>query len=120
MWQAQLEIDLGAIRDNVALLDAATSAEIMAVVKADGYGHGAVESARAALRGGASWLGVCTLGEAAQLRDAGIDAPVLAWLWLPGQPVEAAIRRRVDLGVSSRAQLAAVVEGARSSGLTAD
>ncbi len=122
MWQAELEIDLGAIRDNVALLNAATSAEIMAVVKADGYGHGAVESARAALEGGATWLGVCTLEEAAQIRAAGGPlevAPMLAWLWLPGQPVEAAIRQRVDLGVSSSAQLAAVIEGARSSGLPA-
>ncbi|WP_117211580.1 alanine racemase [Allorhizocola rhizosphaerae] len=119
MWQAELEIDLGAIRDNADLLKAATSAEIMAVVKADGYGHGAVESARAALAGGATWLGVCTLGEAAHLREAGIEAPMLAWLWLPGQPLGAAIGQRVDLGVSSHSQLTAVIEVARATGLTA-
>ena len=64
MWQAELTIDLGAIRANAALLASGTSAEVMAVVKADGYGHGAVPVARAALEGGASWLGVCTLPEA--------------------------------------------------------
>ena len=63
MWQAEVRIDLDAIRDNVATLRARTTAELMAVVKADGYGHGMLPSARAALAGGASWLGVATLDE---------------------------------------------------------
>lgn len=119
MWQAELVIDLEAIRGNVAQLKASTPAEIMAVVKADGYGHGAVPAARAALAGGASWLGVCTLDEAAELRAAGISAPILAWLWMPGQPVTEAIEQGVDLGVSSLGQLTAVVNAARSSGRSA-
>ena len=74
-------VDLGAIRDNVAALAAhAGSAEVMAVVKADGYGHGLLPSARAAVRGGATWLGVAQLAEALALRAAGLTvaAAVLA------------------------------------------
>src|SRR5206468_5916889 len=73
MWQAEVRIDLDAIRDNVALLRAGTTAEVMAVVKADGYGHGMLPSARAALAGGATWLGVATLDEGLVLRRAGFD-----------------------------------------------
>src|SRR5882672_6385275 len=58
-----------------------TPAEVMAVVKADAYGHGSVPAARAALAGGATWLGVAFVDEALTLRVAGITAPVLAWLW---------------------------------------
>src|SRR5262245_43126866 len=68
VWQAEIEVDLSAIRHNVARLRAGTGAEVMAVVKADGYGHGMVPVARAALDAGATWLGVCTLGEALGLR----------------------------------------------------
>src|SRR3954454_15861735 len=70
MWQAEVRIDLDAIRDNVATLCAATTAEVMAVVKADGYGHGMLPAARAALAGGATWLGGATLDEALTLRRA--------------------------------------------------
>lgn len=113
MWQAEVRIDLKAISSNVALLAGSTSAQVMAVVKGDGYGHGAVPAARAALAGGASWLGVCTLGEAFELRDAGLTEPVMAWLWMPGQPVGEAIAREIDLGVSSLGQLRAVEAAAR-------
>lgn len=71
-------IDLDAVRHNAArLTEVAAGAELMAVVKADGYGHGAASVARAALAGGARRLAVATLAEARQLRDAGVDAPVL-------------------------------------------
>lgn len=109
MWQAEVTVDLEAIRTNVDRLAHLTPASVMAVVKADGYGHGAEPVARAALGAGASWLGVCTLEEASALREAGLSAPILAWLWTPGQPVAAAIEQGVDLGVSTLAQLAAVV-----------
>src|SRR4051795_12768880 len=79
------EVDLEAIRRNVGVLrERAGSAEVMAVVKADGYGHGMLQSARAALDGGATWLGVAFVEEALALRAAGIDVPVLAWLLAPG------------------------------------
>lgn len=117
MWQgdaqSQVVVDLDAIRGNVATLRSHTAAEVMAVVKGDGYGHGMVPAARAALSGGATWLGVCTLEEAFGLRDADLTAPVLSWLWLPGQPVSRAIVRDVDLSVASMSQLKAVIAAAR-------
>ncbi|MDI1460305.1 alanine racemase [Catellatospora sp. KI3] len=123
MWQAdaqsQVLVDLDAISANVRTLRSRTTARVMAVVKGDGYGHGMVASARAALAGGAEWLGVCTLEEAFALRDAMITAPVLSWLWLPGQPLARAIERDVDLSVAGRTHLAAVLGGARESGRTA-
>jgi len=112
MWQAEIRVDLDAIRTNVALLRSRTTAQVMAVVKADGYGHGMVPAARAALAGGATWLGACTIREALVLRDAGIDVPVLAWLWAPGAPVGDAVRAHIDLSVASLDQLHAVVTAA--------
>ena len=114
MWLAEVRIDLGAIRTNVATLrSSAPQAEVMAVVKGDAYGHGMVPVARAALDGGATWLGVCTLSEAFELRDAGITAPVLAWLLGPGMPLAEAVNRSVDLSTSSLGLLDEIVEGAR-------
>jgi alanine racemase len=112
MWQAEIRVDLDAIRTNVALLRSRTTAQVMAVVKADGYGHGMVPAARAALAGGATWLGSCTIREALVLRDAGIDVPVLAWLWAPSAPVGDAVRAHIDLSVASLDQLHAVVTAA--------
>jgi alanine racemase len=72
------EIDLGAVRANVrALCELVAPAALLAVVKADAYGHGAVPVARAALDAGASGLGVALVEEGIELRDAGVDAPIL-------------------------------------------
>jgi len=112
---AEVLVDLAAIRHNVALLvgaAAANGARTMVVVKADGYGHGAVEVARAALDSGAHWLGVCTIAEALQLRAAGITAPVLAWLHTPDADFAAAAAAGVDLSVASVRALDAVVAAA--------
>lgn len=88
--RTRLEVDLGAIRHNVGVLaGAAGDAEVCAVVKADGYGHGAVRAARAALAAGATHLAVALVEEGEELRDAGIDAPVLL---LSEPPVSAASR----------------------------
>ena len=119
MWQAEVRIDLDAIRHNVTRLRAATSAEVMAVVKGDGYGHGMVPAARAALDAGAAWLGVCTLDEALGLRAAGITAPVLAWLLSPGLPLHKGVAADVDLSTGTRHGLAELVEAARRAGRTA-
>jgi alanine racemase len=113
MWQAEVRINLDAIRDNVATLSASTRAEVMAVVKGDGYGHGMIPSARAALSGGATWLGVCTLGEALEVRRNGITAPVLAWLLAPGLPLHEGVAADVDLNAASLGQLAELVTAAR-------
>jgi alanine racemase len=115
--RAEAAVDLAAVRHNVAVLaTAASGAALMAVVKAEGYGHGAVPVGRAALEAGATWLGVCTLEEALELRSAGIDAPVLSWLHLPDEDFAPAVGAGIDLSVSSRAHLAAVLLGARRAG----
>jgi len=113
-------VDLDAIRDNVAALrDRAGGAELMAVVKADAYGHGLVPSARAALAGGASWLGVAQLSEALELRAAGVRAPLLAWLTVPHDAYAEALRQDVELGISAGWALAEVAAAARATGITA-
>jgi alanine racemase len=116
--RALARIDLGAVERNCAHLAAQLEggAELCAVVKADGYGHGALPVATAAVEAGASWLGVATLEEALELRTGGISAPVLSWLHLPGDDFGPAIAAGVDLSVSSRDHLAAVLAGARQAG----
>ena len=116
MVRSEAVIDLGAIRRNVSLLRSGTSAEVMAVVKADGYGHGLVPAARAALAGGASWLGVAFLEEAMALRSAGILAPVLCWLAVPGEDIAAAVAADIDVSVSAPWALAEVVAAAGETG----
>ena len=101
-------VDVGAIARNVAALRGDTPA--MVIVKANGYGHGAVESARAALEGGASWLGVVDLDEALELRNAGIAAPVLAWIHDPQTDFDEAVSRDIDLGVNYLDQLERVAK----------
>jgi alanine racemase len=119
---AEARIDLTAIRDNVGALraKAAGGAEVMAVVKADGYGHGLLPSARAALAGGATWLGTALLDEALALRRAGITEPrLLAWLMGPGEPFGEAIDADIDLSANAIWAVDAIAGAARSSGTTA-
>jgi len=116
MWQAEVRIDLDAIRDNVALMRAGTTAEVMAVVKGDGYGHGMLPSARAALAGGATWLGVATMEEGLVLRRAGLDVPVLAWLLSPGLPLHDGVAAGLDLSASSLQTVEELVTAARRVG----
>jgi alanine racemase len=119
--RSEARVDLGAIRDNVRTLAgrATGGAAVMAVVKADGYGHGLVPCARAAVEGGAGWLGVAFLEEALAVRAAGLDVPVLAWLTAPGEDLTPAVAAGVDLGVYSLAELAAAGAAARAAGVTA-
>jgi alanine racemase len=118
-FPACAQVDLGAISANVAALRRhAPTAELMAVVKADAYGHGLVPCARAALRGGATWLGVAQLAEALELRRAGVQAPLLSWLHVPGQDFVPALEQDVQLGVSTTWALDQVVAAARTTGRT--
>jgi alanine racemase len=121
MLRSEAVIDLSAIKANVETLKSATSAELMAVVKADGYGHGLVPSARAALSGGASWLGVAMLDEALALRQAGIFSRVLAWLWTPHETatLRESLAADIDISVSSVDALDLVVATAAELGRTA-
>jgi alanine racemase len=92
----------------------------MAVVKGDGYGHGMIPAARAALAGGATWLGACTLGEALELRANGItSAPVLAWLYAPDQPLQEGIEANIDLSAGSVPMLDEIIAAAKATNRTA-
>jgi alanine racemase len=118
--RARAEIDLAALRANVRALRAqAPTAALMAVVKSDAYGHGALPCARAALDAGATWLGTATPEEALALRAAGLDGRIMCWLWVPGGPWRAAVEADLDLGISGLWALREAVEAARASGRTA-
>ncbi len=99
--RAEARIDLTAIAANVKKLKATCGTELMAVVKADAYGHGLVPVANAAISAGATWLGVALVEEARALRVAGITAPILAWLVPPGSDYAAAIDAQIDLAIPS-------------------
>jgi len=106
-------IDLAAISHNVELLrGSAGGAGLMAVVKADGYGHGIIPAARAAVAGGATWLGVATLEEAMTVRRAGIEVPLVCWLYAPGERFDDVIAAGVDLSATSVDQVAEITEAA--------
>ena len=116
LWPAQVEVDLDAIAHNVRTLrERVGGAELMAVVKADAYGHGLVPSARAALAGGACSLGVAQAAEALALRAAGIAAPILVWLVTPAQPeaVRQLLAADVEIAVSAPELLDLVAAAAR-------
>ncbi|HVT70093.1 MAG TPA: alanine racemase [Trebonia sp.] len=99
---AEAQVETAAIAGNVAALRTHVApAALMAVVKANGYGHGAVPAARAALRGGADWLGVVHVAEALELRQAGIDSPVLCLMAIPEHAHADAIAADVDLAAGS-------------------
>jgi alanine racemase len=112
--RAEAVVDLRAIRDNVAAMRARVSGRgLMAVVKADGYGHGMVPAAAAARAGGADWIGVAVLDEALALRAAGDAGPLLCWLAVPGEDYAPAIAADVEVTAYSRDQLAEIVRSAR-------
>ncbi|MER5523985.1 alanine racemase [Streptomyces sp. NPDC002677] len=118
--RARAEIDLAALRANVRTLRAlAPGAALMAVVKSDAYGHGAVRCARAAVEAGASWLGTATPEEALALRaDPGLpaDVRIMCWLWTPGGPWREAVEADLDVSVSGMWALREVVAAARAAG----
>lgn len=113
-------VDLDAIAHNVRVLsEQAGAAQVMAVVKADGYGHGAAQVARAAVAAGAAELGVATVDEALTLRAAGIGAPVLAWLHGPDTDFAPALAADVQIAVSSVRQLNELLDAVGRTGRTA-
>jgi alanine racemase len=115
--RAAAVVDLAAIRSNIGKLrEVAGAAQVMAVVKADAYGHGLVASARAAVGGGATWLGVAYVEEALALRAAGLDVPILAWLATPGESLEPAVRAGIDLSASAPWAVAVISQAARDAG----
>ncbi len=120
LWPARATVDLDAISANVRVLrERVGGTELMAVVKADAYGHGLVPSARAALAGGACSLGVAQPTEALALRAAGVDAPVLTWLVAPGTDVAPLLEAGVQVAVSGPWLLEELAAAARATGTPA-
>jgi alanine racemase len=107
-----LTVDLAAIAANTRLFAARSSGNLMAVVKADGFGHGARAVAETALANGATWLGVTSIREALSLRCAGIAAPVLSWLNAVDADFFTALQRDIDLAVPSIEHLDAIAQAA--------
>jgi len=105
---AELTVDLAAVAANTRLFAHRAQGELMAVVKADGFGHGAVDVARTALANGATWLGVTSVEEALVLRAAGLTAPVLSWLNPVSADFAAAVAADVELAVPGLEHLSAV------------
>jgi alanine racemase len=111
------EVDRSAIAHNVSQLAAlAAPAELCAVVKADGYGHGAVEVSRAALAAGATWLAVALVEEGVVLREAGIEAPILLLSEAPADAVPAAVAAGLRPTAYSRRGVADLAAAARAAG----
>jgi alanine racemase len=108
--RAQARVDVGAIERNVARLgrELGAGTALCAVVKADGYGHGAPQAARAALAGGATWLAVAAADEAAALRAAGIDARLLVLGALSPDELDVALAAGADVVVWREEHVAAV------------
>ena len=115
--RAEAIIDTAAIAANVELIKSATRADLLAVVKADAYGHGLIPVAKAALGAGASWLGVALLEEALSLRAHGVTAPTIAWLVPPGSDFESAIKHNIDIAVPSIAIFQEVVTAGKIVGI---
>jgi alanine racemase len=110
--QATLQVDLGAVTANVRTIGSRTAGELMAVVKADGFGHGQIDVARAALAGGAARLGVTSVDEARPLREAGLTQRILSWLNRLDTDFTAAVRLGVELGVPGLDHLHAIARTA--------
>jgi len=120
MSRLAIRVDYDAITLNVEALAAhAKSAQVMAVVKADAYGHGLVPAARAARLGGATWLGVAQPEEALHLRQEGDEGRILTWLYGPELPVDRLLAAGVDLSVSSPEVLGVILAAARETGRVA-
>jgi alanine racemase len=103
-YSTWLEIDLDAIQNNVHRLQQITRAEVMAVVKANGYGHGAIPVAQAAVNAGATWCGVGRLEEAVALRQAGLTCEILVMGYTPPPGIPTAISLDISVTVYDREQ----------------
>ena len=117
-YSSWLEIDLGAIAHNTRRILEISGVQVMAVVKANGYGHGAIPVARAALKAGATWCGVGRIEEAIELRKNGIDCPILLMGFTPLDQFELAITNNVSLTVWSPEQVERASATAQKLGLT--
>ena len=113
MSRASAEVNLSAIADNLKLIKSKTTAQVLAVVKADAYGHGLIQVGKAAEAAGADWLGTALLEEGIALRNSGIKVPIISWLTPLGEDFKTAINLSIDLSVSSIELLAEVISAGK-------
>jgi len=114
--RAFVEVNLKAISNNIKLVKSKVQAEVLAVVKADAYGHGLVPVAKCAVDAGATWLGVALLEEAILLREAGIKAPIISWLTPPSSDFKRALELDIDLAIPSLKHLELIVAAGKGGG----
>ena len=114
MNRASAEVNLSAIEDNLKLIKSKTDAQVLAVVKADAYGHGLIQVGKAAADAGADWLGTALVEEGIALRKSGIRIPIISWLTPLGEDFKTAIDLDVDLSISSIELLNEVVTAGKS------
>ena len=119
MSRASAEINLSAITQNFKSIKSRTTADVLAVVKADAYGHGLIPVSRALEDAGANWFGTALLEEAINLRNAGILKPIISWLTPLGEDFKSAIDLDIDLGIPSIDLLNEVIKAASLTGKTA-
>jgi alanine racemase len=119
MSRASAEINLSAITQNFKSIKSRTTADVLAVVKADAYGHGLIPVSKALEEAGADWFGTALLEEAINLRKAGILKPIISWLTPLGEDFKSAIDLDIDLGIPSIDLLNEVTKAATLSGKTA-
>jgi alanine racemase len=117
MSRAVAEVDLSAIAHNLKLIKDKTKVEVLAVVKADAYGHGLIPVAKAAVAAGADWLGTALLEEGIALRAGGVKTPLICWLTPLGEDLKLAIKNNIDLSVSSVELLEEVIDAGRAANI---
>ena len=119
MSRASAEINLSAITQNFKLIKSRTTADVLAVVKADAYGHGLIPVSKALEEAGADWFGTALLEEAINLRKAGILKPIISWLTPLGEDFKSEIDLDIDLGIPSIDLLDEVIKAASLTGKAA-
>ncbi|CAB4689576.1 MAG: alanine racemase [Actinobacteria bacterium] len=117
MSRAVAEVDLTAIAHNLKLIKGKTNTQVLAVVKADAYGHGLIPVAKAAVAAGADWLGTALLEEGVALRAAGVKAPLICWLTPLGEDLKIAVKNNIDLSISSIELLEEVIDAGRAANI---
>lgn len=119
MSRACVEVNLSAIEQNFKSIKSRTTADVLAVVKADAYGHGLIQVSKALEDAGVDWFGTALLEEAINLRKAGVLKPIISWLTPLGEDFKSAIDLGIDLGIPSIDLLDEVIEAASATGKTA-
>jgi len=119
-YSTWVEVDLDAVRENVRIIKELTTSEIMAVVKANAYGHGFIPVAKAAVEAGASWCGLARPGMATALREAGLDCKMLILGYFPPERITEMLEHSISLTAWTEAHLQQISTAAQRTGLQAN